>query len=618
MALLLLLVPAVLAQPLAYLFTASNELAGNSVLVSAISSTGELSYINSISTGGVGTSITAVDDTLYSSHSVKVDQQRSLLFVVNAGSNTVSLFSIQPTQALPLTLVDTVSSGFEYPVSIALNTRDAIACVVNTGTTNGVRCYDYSSGTLNVIALWDRNLNIGPELQTPPNGPFNGTGDIVFTPDLNALVIGLRLNFNGSLLVLPIDYSTSTLAATPISVVPQDSKAPYSLSWLNSAGALLVTDPVLAGVSLLNIDSTSGSSDAATTAPYRLPTNIDVSYGALCWSVYSAVTGSWYLIGSFNNGTIAEITVDPTTLTGNYVAAHPSTPNAGALDAVVISLNSSYDVLIILGPDTHVLEAFGLPAAGVVVPYQNSPLPALTAGSISAQGLDYFVLPQTGPVSSALGDPQFVGLRGQSYQIHGIDGAVYSIISDSTIQLNARFTFLEQGRCTAELRAADIPCWSHPGSYFGALTLQTAAGDQLRIVPGTAEAGLAVVELNGRQISVGEQTVGKAHVASESWSPLSLSYITSHSLTLSVSIYTLHITSSDGFLNLQSVSVSSWTALTKELQPHGLLGQSWMRAGEGVQAEEVAEIEGAVDDYAEANNDEWGVSTRFNLFTRSA
>ena len=46
----------------------------------------------------------------------------------------------------------------------------------------------------------------------------------------------------------------------------------------------------------------------------------------------------------------------------------------------------------------------------------------------------------TTPVS-VLGDPQFVGLLGQSYQVHGIHGAVYSLISESSAQVNAPLLF---------------------------------------------------------------------------------------------------------------------------------------------------------------------------------
>ena len=44
--------------------------------------------------------------------------------------------------------------------------------------------------------------------------------------------------------------------------------------------------------------------------------------------------------------------------------------------------------------------------------------------------------------SRVVGDPFFVGLLGQQYQVHGIDGAVYSLISLQYMQLNSRFSFL--------------------------------------------------------------------------------------------------------------------------------------------------------------------------------
>jgi hypothetical protein len=46
-----------------------------------------------------------------------------------------------------------------------------------------------------------------------------------------------------------------------------------------------------------------------------------------------------------------------------------------------------------------------------------------------------------------VGDPQFVGLRGQSYQIHGVSGEIYNLVSDGDVQYNSRFVFLDQGEC---------------------------------------------------------------------------------------------------------------------------------------------------------------------------
>ena len=69
---------------------------------------------------------------------------------------------------------------------------------------------------------------------------------------------------------------------------------------------------------------------------------------------------------------------------------------------------------------------------------------------------------------TVLGDPQFRGFLGQSYQVHGMSGGVYSVISAPSLQLNARFVFLAAGGCPGVRRA------------------RAAAGDgrQLLVAPG--------------------------------------------------------------------------------------------------------------------------------------
>ena len=57
-------------------------------------------------------------------------------------------------------------------------------------------------------------------------------------------------------------------------------------------------------------------------------------------------------------------------------------------------------------------------------------------------------------VGATLGDPQFYGSLGQSYQVHGIDGEAYSLISDALVQINGRFHFL--GESAEDDRRADI------------------------------------------------------------------------------------------------------------------------------------------------------------------
>lgn len=100
--------------------------------------------------------------------------------------------------------------------------------------------------------------------------------------------------------------------------------------------------------------------------------------------------------------------------------------------------------------------------------------------------------------ASVVGDPQFVGLLGQSFQVHGVDGAVYNLISDALVLVNARFRFLSEGECLHDAEGQRLfVCWSHPGSYLASLAIRTAAGDQLVIHAGAARLGFQSVLLNG-------------------------------------------------------------------------------------------------------------------------
>ena len=77
--------------------------------------------------------------------------------------------------------------------------------------------------------------------------------------------------------------------------------------------------------------------------------------------------------------------------------------------------------------------------------------------------------------SSVLGDPQFIGLRGQSFQVHGVDGAVYALLSSTWTQVNAGFVFFSTGQCPSPA-VIQTQCWSHPGAYLGAISVQEVVG----------------------------------------------------------------------------------------------------------------------------------------------
>jgi len=183
------------------------------------------------------------------------------------------------------------------------------------------------------------------------------------------------------------------------------------------------------------------------------------------------------------------------------------------------------------------------------------------------------------------GDPQFRGFRGQSYQVHGMDGVHYNLITSELTQVNTKFSFLNEGQCPIINGIPAINCWSHPGSYMGALGIQQivdGVNQQLMIEAGVAEQGFASVMFNDAQVKMGD---------SSAIGSFSFNYSSSHSILVETGNFTLMVDNSDGFVN-QAVKVN--IPLSK-LTSHGLLGQTHSFK---VYPGQFKYIEADVDDYA--------------------
>jgi hypothetical protein len=222
----------------------------------------------------------------------------------------------------------------------------------------------------------------------------------------------------------------------------------------------------------------------------------------------------------------------------------------------------------------------------------------------------YFLNPQPGAPTGGFvtGDPQFVGLRGQSFQVHGVDGAVYNLISDKSMQLNSRFTFLEGPRPCPVMPSTGKPsaaCWSHPGSYLSELALKTIGGSRLSIVSGNAATGFSSITLNGEPL-----TSGSASLDFGARLTGSVTTLNSHEISIHAGYFDIIIENNDSFLNLRQVSVpaSAWNKLAS----HGLLGQTWKKA---TYSGKIKEIQGKVDDYLIESDDMFGDDFQYNLFS---
>ena len=222
------------------------------------------------------------------------------------------------------------------------------------------------------------------------------------------------------------------------------------------------------------------------------------------------------------------------------------------------------------------------------------------------------VIVATASGAGVLGDPQFIGLRGQSYQVHGIDGAVYNLISDVQVMVNARFTFLDHGRCMHAANDSQplFTCWSHPGSYLGELAVRTAGGDSVVIVAGAAETGFGSVHINGEALLTGDSMPLRA--AAAGLQPLTVTRPTIRTVTIAhAGLYTLTVENSDGFVNILALHVDHFHTLVTDVQPHGLLGQTWRSDQKG---QEVKAVEGHIDDYVVSEASLLGCNFVYNKF----
>ena len=251
-----------------------------------------------------------------------------------------------------------------------------------------------------------------------------------------------------------------------------------------------------------------------------------------------------------------------------------------------LDLQSQYALLVAVNVDevlvptaSYSLMLFA--PAGAVQPFHSS-----STGSAS-----------TG-VSSVLGDPSFVGLLGQRYQVHGLDGAVYSLVTDDVFARNARFVFLDSGRCPESDRAPSVLCWSHPGSYLGELGVRSRmSGERISIISGAAASGFHSVSVDYKQLAV-----GSVHSSSELW----ISWSSSHRLQLRVGNFHIDVETSNRFVNLANVTVVQWSRLAS-LHCHGLLGQTWKAPT--TRGLDVAPVEGLIDDYVITSNDSFDLNS---------
>jgi 6-phosphogluconolactonase (cycloisomerase 2 family) len=212
-------------------FVQTDNTSGNQVVAYDRADNGTLTWRHTYATGGLGGVLTgSVVDHLASQGSLTYDQRNNLLYAVNAGSNTVSVFSVAGDQ---LTLRQVVNSGGSFPVSVAVHGN--LVYVLNAEDGGTVQGYVVAYGRLIPLPGSERALGLNAAA-TPQ---FTNTpGQVAFSPDGSQLIVTTKAN-GSDIDVFGVGY-WGYLSAAPV-VNAEPGAVPFGVTF-DQAGHLVVAE----------------------------------------------------------------------------------------------------------------------------------------------------------------------------------------------------------------------------------------------------------------------------------------------------------------------------------------------------------------------------------------
>ncbi|KAF8623598.1 hypothetical protein AX15_006233 [Amanita polypyramis BW_CC] len=313
-------------------------------------------------TGGKGGLSTGPsDDPLFSQGSVAATKHRSghldVVILVNAGSNTVTVFKINPNRPSDLKMLGRpVYSGGDFPVSVAINNAGDMVCALNSGTINGVSCFrlDPCRGPVPLLNT-TRLLHLQQSLI--PNGPDMTVSEVTFTEDDKRLAVAVKGSKEhpetnpGFIAVWDVyeDKSLSTGFTRMIGGV-----SIWSLTQVPGRNAFIGAD-LITSADIYDLDLLARNASArARTFP--IPGQI-----SLCWSGYSEDTNNFYLV-DLDVPSIDEVHLD-SNLNANVVAIHHLDKYDGASDPSINHVNGK-DRLYLMASNATSVEVFTIQGPG--------------------------------------------------------------------------------------------------------------------------------------------------------------------------------------------------------------------------------------------------------------
>ena len=348
--------PAALAQAAASgagadhaVFVQTNDPAGNSIVAYARHDNGTLTWSATYPTGGNGgRAAGAAVDPLASQSALVIDREHGLLLAPNAGSNTVSVFSVSGDT---LHLNQVVASGGPFPASIAV--RGDLAYVLDGGFAGYVQGYRIEGGKLHPITGSLRSLGLGNG-----NPPFflQSPAQVGFTPDGSKLVISMKGNGGGSVYVYGVAADGRLSTSPAITAVGGNAFAFV----FDPAGRLVVVNAAFGNLATYTVNANGGLSLVSAGA-----TDGQI---AACWVI--AANGNYYAANA-GSGSLSQYTIDAngTVVLGQSPAA------TGIPGAVDMAASSDGHFLYAQSGGSGSVKAFAVNSNGSLSPVGSWNIP---------------------------------------------------------------------------------------------------------------------------------------------------------------------------------------------------------------------------------------------------
>jgi 6-phosphogluconolactonase (cycloisomerase 2 family) len=278
-------------------FVQTDNPSGNQVVAYDRAPNGTLTWKHTYATGGLGGVLTgSAVDHLASQGSLTYDQRNNLLYAVNAGSNTVSVFSVWGDQ---LSLRQVVNSGGSFPVSVAVHGN--LVYVVNAENGGTVQGYVAAYGHLAPLPGSSRALGLNAAA-TPQ---FTNTpGQVAFSPGGSQLIVTTKAN--GSDIDVFGVGSRGYLSPTPV-VNAEAGAVPFGVTF-DRAGHLVVAESssTTPAVATFTLNSNGTVTELALVPTGKAATCWIASAGAF---LYASNAGSAALSGYQENSGSGALTL---------------------------------------------------------------------------------------------------------------------------------------------------------------------------------------------------------------------------------------------------------------------------------------------------------------------